>query len=131
MTTPGMPEPDAREEFQHLLDRWAQAIVANDAAQIAEFCEPDWELIDSPGVIPLERFLQVVRSGDLTHSQMSHKVHSVRREGGTAVVVAHGINHGTWRGEPFNADEWATEFFVRRDGRWRCRLTALTPRQSG
>jgi len=129
--TPRESVTDSQGEFQQLLDQWAQAIVANDAATIAEFCEPDWELIDSPGVISLERFLQVVRSGDLTHSQMSHEVHSVRREDGVAVVVAHGINHGTWRGEPFSADEWATEFFVRRDGRWRCRLTALTPRQPG
>lgn len=45
----------------------------------------------------------------------------------TAVVLAHGTNHGAWRGEPFAADEWVTEIFVRRDGRWRCSMSALTP----
>ena len=118
-----------RAEFQALLDRWAQAIVANDADAIGEFCTPDWELIDAPGVIPLERFLHVVRSGALTHAEMSHEVLSVRREAEVAVVVTHGTNHGTWQGEPFSADEWTTEFFVRRDGHWRCRLTVLTPRR--
>lgn len=117
-----------RRELQLLLDAWAAAIVANDADRISTFVEPYWQLVDTKGPIPLARFLEVVRDGSLTHSQMSFEVLSVRRHGDVAVVVAHGTNRGTWRGEPFSADEWVSEVFVRREGQWRCSLSALTPR---
>lgn len=117
-----------RREFQALLDAWAAAIVANDADLIASFAEPDWELVTpESGPVPLERFLGAVRSGGLTHSDMTFEVLSVRRHGAVAGVVAHGTNHGEWNGQPFSADEWVTEVFIHRDGRWRCALSALTP----
>lgn len=116
------------EDFQTLLDDWAAAIVANDADLIAAFAEPDWELVTpESGPLPRERFLSAVRSGSLTHSDMTFQVLSVRRHGAVASVVARGTNHGEWNGRPFSADEWVTDVFVRRDGRWRCTLSALTP----
>lgn len=130
-----MPDPTThltsdtdRREFQALLDAWAAAIVADDADRIGAFAEPDWEIVGPDGgPSPSGGFLAVVRDGSLTHSQMTFEVLSVRREGELAVVVSHGTNRGEWHGEPFSADEWTTDVFVRRDGQWRCRLTALTP----
>jgi ketosteroid isomerase-like protein len=120
-----------RREFQALLEDWAAAIVANDAERIAAFAEPDWELVTpESGPVPLDRFLAVVRDGSLTHSEMTFDVLSVRRYGDTAVVVARGTNRGEWNSEPFSADEWVSEFFVRRDDHWRCVLSALTPNQA-
>ena len=52
---------------------------------------------------------------------------NARIYGDVAVVVAHGTNRGQWQGSPFEADEWVTEVFVRRDGGWRCAVSALTP----
>lgn len=118
-----------RATFQSLLDARAEAIVANDPVRIAKFTEPDWELIDTRGPIPLQRFLDVVRSGHLQHNAMTFDVLSTRRKGNVAIVVAHGTNEGRWNGEPFSADEWATDVFVLRDERWRCQLTSLTPRR--
>jgi ketosteroid isomerase-like protein len=120
-----------RREFQALLDGWADAIVTNDADRIASFVEPDWELITPEGgPVPLDRFLEVVRSGRLTHSQMAFRVLSVRRHSRVAFVVAHGTNRGEWNGEPFSADEWVTECFVQRGGHWRCVLSSLTPTET-
>lgn len=117
-----------RREFQMLLENWAAAIVANDADRISAFTEPDWELVTTEsGIVPLERFLNAVRSGALTHSAMAFDVHSVRRQSDTAIVVAHGTNRGEWNGKPFSADEWVSEFFVKREGQWRCALSSLTP----
>jgi ketosteroid isomerase-like protein len=116
-----------RSEFQALLEGWAEAIVANNADRIGAFAEPDWELITpESGPVPLDRFLDVVQSGNLTHSEMTFEVLSVRRHGDLAVVVAHGTNRGEWNGAPFSADEWVTEYFIQRDGHWRCALSSLT-----
>ena len=114
--------------FQALLDRWADAIVANDAPRIASFAEPDWVIVGpegGPG--ELEPFLAVVASGELTHSQMAFEVLEARVYGDVAVVLAHGTNAGSWQGTAFTADEWVTEVFVRRPDGWRCAFSALTP----
>ena len=122
---------DDRETFQTLLDQWAAAIVANDAERIGSFAEPDWVIVGPEGG-PGERepFLAVVESGDLTHSDMAFEVLGLRVYGDVAVVLAKGTNHGEWRGEPFSADEWTTDVFVRRPQGWRCAFTALTPNQA-
>lgn len=117
-----------RAAFQSLLDEWAAAIVANDASRIEAFVEPDWVLVvPEGGSVTREGFLAVVASGDLTHSDMAFELLDARVYGDVAVVLAHGTNHGTWQGNPFAADEWVTEVFVRRDDRWRCTVSALTP----
>jgi ketosteroid isomerase-like protein len=43
------------------------------------------------------------------------------------VAFAHGTNAGTWQGQPFTADEWVTENFLRHHDGWRCAHSALTP----
>lgn len=117
-----------RQEFQALLEDWASAIVANDPVRIASFAEPDWVIVGPEGV-PEARgsFLALVASGDLMHTDMAFEVPNVRVFADAAVVLAHGTNHGTWRGEPFAADEWVTDVFVRRNDGWRCSMSALTP----
>ena len=117
-----------RETFQTLLDQWAEAIVANDAERIGSFAEPDWVIVGPEGG-PGERepFLAVVESGELTHSEMSFEILEARVYGDVAIVLAHGTNRGEWRGQPFSADEWTTDVFVRRPEGWQCAFTALTP----
>src|SRR5699024_6310133 len=118
-----------RRFFQELLERWAEVIVDNDAEAFTDFTEPDWEIVGpSSGPVPLQRYLDVVRDGHLTHSEMSFEVLSVRHHGDVAVVVAYSTNRGELAGQPFTSDEWVTEYFVRRGDRWRCQLSALTPR---
>jgi uncharacterized protein (TIGR02246 family) len=114
-------------EFGELLSAWSAAIVANDPAAIDRFVTPDWVLVGATGIFPRGQFLGSVASGELTHSSMSHDVHQVRIYGEVAVVTSRGANTGSFRGTSFRADEWTTDVFVRRDGRWRCTLTHLTP----
>ncbi len=124
------PPPSKPGDFQKILDDWAQAIVENDPAKIRRFTESEWQLVDTNGIIPLERFLEVVESGDLEHDEMILEVVSVRHIDDVAIVIAQGKNRGRWLGEEFSADEWTSDVFVWQDNRWVCRLTALTPRQS-
>lgn len=119
-----------RSTFQDLLDRWAAAIVSNDETRIDPFMLPGWYLVTpESGPIARERFLSVVASGELTHSEMTFDVLDVQLYGDVAVVVARGENRGAFRGAPFRADEWVTEVFVRGDDGWRAAASALTPAQ--
>lgn len=127
------PAPDDgehdRAQAQRLLDRWAAAIVANDPSRIAGFATDDWMLVTpESGTVALDRFLTVVADGTLVHDQMSFEVLHVRRLVDSMVVIAHGVNRGTFASEPFSADELTTDLFVWDSGRWRCSVSALTPR---
>ncbi|NUS42918.1 MAG: nuclear transport factor 2 family protein [Mycobacteriaceae bacterium] len=122
---------DATDEFQQLLDDWSAAIVANDAEEIAAFAMPSWVLVDpAGGPFPSANFLAMVRSGMLTHSEMTHDVRHAELVDHSAVVISHCTNKGTWQHQPFESDEWSTNMFVRRDGKWLCAATALTPRDA-
>jgi len=120
-------QPD-NAEFSTLLDDWAAAIVANDADRIAAFATPDW-VITGPESGPgnLADYLTAVRSKELMHSAMDFTVIEARVKGDVAAVLTHSTNRGTWNGESFASDEWATEIFFRIDGDWRCTMTSLTP----
>jgi uncharacterized glyoxalase superfamily protein PhnB/ketosteroid isomerase-like protein len=121
-------EPKAdRETFAALLDEWAAAIVANDAEAIGHFATPDWVLVANNGITAGSTFLELVAAGDLTHDTMNLKVERVAPVSDTTVLVTtRGTNSGAFRGEPFTADEWATDVFVWDGERWRCAVTQLT-----
>ncbi|MER7575885.1 DUF4440 domain-containing protein [Streptomyces sp. NPDC126514] len=121
------PKAD-RETFAALLDAWAAAIVANDAEAIGRFTTPDWTFVAGNGVTHGSTFLELVAAGDLTHDTMTLDVERVTPLSDTTVLVTtRGTNSGAFRGEPFSADEWATDVFVWDGERWRCALTQLTP----
>ena len=51
----------------------------------------------------------------------------VRIYGDNAILTARVTNEGYYKGEPFAADEWTTDVFLRRDGRWLCVFSHITP----
>ena len=57
---------------------------------------------------------------------MRGDVKRVRIYGDVVLVNARGVNSGHYKGQPFSADEWITDVFVKREGRWLCVLTHLT-----
>lgn len=126
MTTTSTSEPSVRAELDAVATAWDEAIVADDADAIATFAEPDWVLIGGTGVITRDRFVEVVRTGLLTHHTMSHEIIDVRLFGDVAVVVSRVHNTGAFDGTEFTNDEWTTDVYVRRDGTWRCSVTQLT-----
>lgn len=115
-----------RAELIAIADEWARAIVSNDAELIAGFIAPEWVIVSESGMSPKEAFLSLVASGELTHSAMDRVGEPlVRVYGETAVVTARVTNTAHYGGDRFDADEWTTDVFVRRDGVWRCVLTHL------
>jgi len=109
-------------------DDWAAAIVANDAERIGAFMADEWVIVSESGISPRERFLSLVESGELTHSAMDRIGPArIRIYGDTAILTARVTNTAHHGGRRFDADEWTTDVFVRRDGRWLCVLSHITP----
>jgi ketosteroid isomerase-like protein len=121
------PSDDPRPELIATSDEWSRAIVSNDAERIGSFMTDDWAIVSEQGVAAKEEFLALVRSGELTHTAMDRVTQPrVRVWGDTAVLTARVTNTAHYAGEQFDADEWTTDVFVRRDGRWVCVLSHIT-----
>jgi ketosteroid isomerase-like protein len=115
-------------ELEAADQRFNEAMVSNDPAQIAECITPDWVLVTpARGPIPGAELLQLIGNGTLTHDMMVKKTHHIRQSGDFATVTGRGQNTGTFQGAPISADEWITDVYCRQDGKWRCTLTHLTP----
>lgn len=116
-----------RDELVAVAKDWAAAIVSNDAQRIAAFMADEWVIVSESGVSPRGRFLSLVASGELTHSAMELIGDArVRVYGDTAVFTGRVTNTAHHQGARFDADEWTTDVFVRRDGRWLCVLSHIT-----
>jgi ketosteroid isomerase-like protein len=117
-----------RHELQNLDKEWSAVIMTNDTDAIGRFISDDWVIIGPEGnVIDRSRFLGVIQSGDLKHDSMESDDWLVRVYGDTAVVVAQAKSTGKYKGEAFATHERSTSVFVRKEGRWQCVLTQLTP----
>jgi ketosteroid isomerase-like protein len=115
------------DQLLTLEDAWAGALVSNDAERIAGFMADDWVLVSEGGVTPKEHFPSVVRSGELTHSAMTRVSEArIRLYGDAAVFTARVTNTAHHLGRPFDADEWTTDVFVRRNEDWVCVLSQIT-----
>ncbi len=108
-------------------EEWSKAIVANDAERIGSFMADEWVIVSESGVASREQFLSFITSGDLTHSAMNRTGEPrIQLYGATAVLTARVTNTAHYRGQRVDADEWTTDVFVLRDGRWLCALSHIT-----
>lgn len=116
------------DELQKLDKEWTQAMVKNDADAIGRFVSEDWVIIGPEGnVIEKVRFLGVIKAGDLTHESMEFEDSRVRVYGDTAVITAQARSKGKYKGQAFSTHERSTSVYTKKDGRWQCVLTQLTP----
>ena len=101
--------------------------MSNEVARIAEFVTDDWVIVSASGMSPGARLLGLIATGNLVHTRMTTVGDTrVRILGDTAVVTARIRNTALYRGTRFDADEWTTDVYVRRGGRWLCTLTHYT-----
>jgi ketosteroid isomerase-like protein len=128
-----MPDPVVRPtggteaELIAAMEAWDHAMVANDPDAIGSFMSDDWAIVGPDGSVGgRERFLELVRSGDLMHDVMETHEPDIRFYGDVAVVIAKGASGGAYRGVPFHLVERVSCVFVRREGRWSCVLTHLS-----
>jgi ketosteroid isomerase-like protein len=116
-----------QEELLRIEKAFSQAIAANDAEAVGRFLADDWIIIDPDGgIIDKTRFLDVIKSGALTHELMESDDSRVRIYGNTAMVTALTTTKGKFSGQSFTTQERATDVFVKQNGRWQCVLSQLT-----
>ncbi|MFJ6608857.1 nuclear transport factor 2 family protein [Streptomyces sp. NPDC091289] len=123
----GTPDAD-HARLAVTVDAWSAAIVSNDVTRMAAFMADEWVIVSESGITDRDTFLGYVESGDLTHSAMAAiSPPRVRVHGDTATITARMTNTAHYGGRRFDADEWVTDVLVRREGRWLCVLTHITP----
>lgn len=128
ITADDLSDDPLRQEILNLAEGWAKALVSNDAAAIGSFMSDDWVIIGQNGITKKRDFLPFIESGDLTHETMELIGEArVKIYGDTVVLTGRVTNNGHFKGQPFSADEWTTDVFLRRDGRWLCVLSQVTP----
>ena len=117
-----------QREVYDISERWAAAIVTNDADAIGSFMTDDWIMISERGVSSKEHFLSSVRSGRLTHSAMDlAELGTISIFGDTAIFAARVTNTAQFGGQTFEANEWTSDVFVKQNGEWKCVVTHITP----
>ena len=115
------------EELAQVEEEFADAIAKNDLELIRHFVTDDWIIINADGgIIDRQRFLDVIRSGTLTHQMLESDEMRVRVYGDTAIVSALSRSKGKFMGQEFSTRERSTDVFIKREGQWRCVLTQLT-----
>ena len=115
------------EELLKIEEEFAEAIIKNDLEGIGRLVTDDWIIIDPNGeIVDRTRFIEVIKSGALTHDMMESEDFRIRVYRDSAVVTAVTRTKGKFMGHDFSTQERATDVFVKRDGRWQCVLTHLT-----
>ena len=102
-------------------------MVANDADLIGGFMADDWVIVSERGISTKKDFLGFVASGALTHSTFEMASDArVKVYGDTAVMTIRVVNTAHFGGKQFDADEWATDVFVKQNGKWLCVHSHIT-----
>ena len=80
---------------------WDRAMVGNDAEAIGRFMADDWVIIGPDGRVgDKTTFLGLVKSGALTHDEMTSEDFHIRVYGDTAVISTRGVSGGNTKGSP-------------------------------
>ena len=118
---------DVQEELLKVERDFAAAVLSNDVDAIGKFLTDDWVIVDADGgVIDKARFLSVIKTGTLVHEEMELDDLTVRAHGDSAVVTTITSTRGKFAGQEFATQERATDFFLKRHGRWQCGFSQLT-----
>jgi ketosteroid isomerase-like protein len=118
---------DIRDELITLANEWDRSMVENDADAIGQYMADEWTIVGSDGSVgDKATFLDLVKSGALSHDLMESHDIRVRIYGDTAVVTSRGVSGGKYQGQPFREVERVSCVFVRQEGRWMCVLTHLS-----
>ena len=122
-----MPTNPVEDELIAIAHDWDRAMVQNNPDAIGRYMAEEWVIVGSDGMTMDKRtFLELVRSGTVTHDTMTSSDFTVRVYGSAAIVMCSGVSAGMYQGRPFREVERASNVFVKHEGQWRCVLTHLS-----
>src|SRR5882724_8977720 len=108
-----------RGELINLENEFAQAVANNDVDAIDGFLADDWIIVDPDGgLTDKARFLEVIKTGVLSHELMKSADLKARLYGDTGVVIGLATTKGKFMGQDFTSCERATDIFVKEASHW-------------
>lgn len=118
---------NAETELVAIAKKWDKAIATNDMKEMKKYMAEEWTCLSGMGISQGSSFLASIAGGDLVHTVMDTDEIHVKVFGDTGIVIAKGISAGSYKGEPFRLYEWSTSVFIKKENRWICVHTMLTP----
>ncbi|NOT94356.1 nuclear transport factor 2 family protein [Ferruginibacter sp.] len=86
-----MKQEQLIKEFQTIEDNFNKAVISNNIDEISKCISTDWVLVDAQGgIIPKERFYDVVVQGLLKHTTMTKEILRVKVYDNIALVTGRG-----------------------------------------
>ncbi|WP_026924216.1 nuclear transport factor 2 family protein [Glycomyces arizonensis] len=115
-------------EVQAVAEGFDRALLANDAPRIADHFTDDWRYVGPDGMVAKTDLIEWIASGRLAHHTMeaAGPEHTVATQD-ALLVTCRRVSTGAWEGEPYTADEWITDLWVRSGETWRCAFSQKTP----
>lgn len=107
---------------------WNKAIEENDTISMGKYMADDWVIFSGDGnVTTKDMFLQLVKNGDLVHTQMDFEILNVKIYDNTAIIRQRGTSSGNWKGQTFSNYEIASTVFIKQNDQWLAVQTMLAP----
>lgn len=114
-----------QDEILKLESEFARAVIKNDVAAVEKIVADDWIIIDADGhVIDRSRFLEVMRSGVLTHEEMKSSEERVRILRRYGRVHGLGFDQGKIRRNGVQLEGARDRCFHRAEGKMAMRIDA-------
>ena len=119
---------NAEKELTTLAEQVEAAFARNDAAFLDSVNADDWTFIGPGGVISNKtQAYKNMRDGTMKVESAETLEMKVRVFGDTGLVTGLGRMKATYKGKPITATDRWTDVYIKRDGKWRCVSTQLTP----
>lgn len=123
-----MTEHSLIKQFQSVEDAFNDALTSNNVDEISKFLSGDWILLEPQfGIIDKDRFLHVIKFGQLCHKSMRKTVLRVKIHNDIALVTTRGMNTGSHQNNLFDSEQWVTNIYKKENGSWICIMTQEAP----
>lgn len=114
--------------FRKIDERLNTAYETNDVDRISVLLSEDWSILEPQmGIKSKAQFLNAIAEGRLYHSAMKKEVLEVKQFGDFTIVITRGKNVGHYAGQPFEAEQWVTNIYQKKDSEWLCIMTQEAP----